>query len=78
MHSWRRFDWTELLLPETASSEPEVTQMWQRKRAMGRQGDVLLDLVLVVALVLLGAFALDLLGITFWDVLHGAAHFFGA
>jgi hypothetical protein len=65
-------------LPETTTSDLEVTQMWLRKRAMGRRGDVLLDLVLVVALVLLGAFALDLLGITFWDILHGAAHFFGA
>jgi hypothetical protein len=33
--------------------------------------------VLVIALVLLGAFALDLLGVTFSDILNGAAHFFG-
>jgi hypothetical protein len=65
-------------LPETALSDSEVTQMRLRKRAMGRGGNVLLDLVLVVALVLLGAFALDIFGITFRDILHGAAHFFGA
>jgi hypothetical protein len=51
--------------------------MWLRKRAMNRRGGVLLDLVLVVALVLLGAFAFDLLGVTFSDILNGAAHFFG-
>jgi hypothetical protein len=51
--------------------------MWLRKRAMGQRGGVLLDLVLVLALVLLGAFALDLLGITFWDIVHGAESFFG-
>jgi hypothetical protein len=36
-----------------------------------------LDLVLVGTLVLFGAFSLSLLGITFSDVLHGAARFFG-
>jgi hypothetical protein len=51
--------------------------MWLRRRTMGQRGGVLLDLVLVVALVLLGAFTLDLLGVTFSDILSGAEHFFG-
>lgn len=51
--------------------------MWLKKRALGRRGGVLLDLVLVFMLVLLGAFALDLLGITFSELLRGAARFFG-
>ncbi len=55
----------------------KVTKTWLKKRAMGRRGGVLLDLVLVITLVLLGAYALDLLGITFSDILNGAAHFFG-
>jgi hypothetical protein len=46
-------------------------------RRMGRRGGVLLDLVLIVALVLLGAFALNLLGITLADIVSGAEHFFG-
>jgi hypothetical protein len=51
--------------------------MWLRHRKMGQRAGVLLDLVLIVALVLIGAFALDLLGITFSDIFQGAAHFFG-
>ena len=44
---------------------------------MGERAGVLLDLVLVVGLVLLGAFVLDLLGVSFADILQGAEHFFG-
>ena len=51
--------------------------MWLRQRVRSQRGGVLLDLVLVVALVLLGALALDLLGITLSDLLNGAGHFFG-
>jgi hypothetical protein len=51
--------------------------MWMRKTKMNQRGGVLLDFVLVVGLVLLGAFALDLVGVTFVQILHGAAHFFG-
>jgi hypothetical protein len=38
---------------------------------------VLLDLVVATALVLLGAFALDRLGIHLGEILVGARHFFG-
>lgn len=51
--------------------------MWLRPRKMGQRAGVILDLVLVVILVLVGAFVLDLLGITFGQILQGAAHFFG-
>jgi len=48
-----------------------------RRRRMNARGGVLLDLVLATAVVLAGAFMLDLLGISFHGILHGAAHFFG-
>jgi hypothetical protein len=51
--------------------------MWRSNRMLNRRGGVLLDIVLIVALVLLGAFALDLLGITFQGIVTGAEHFFG-
>ena len=38
---------------------------------------MLLDLVVATALVLLGAFALDRLGIHLGEILVGARHFFG-
>ena len=38
---------------------------------------MLLDAVVAVALVLLGAFALETLGITFGQLVHGAMRFFG-
>jgi hypothetical protein len=44
---------------------------------MGQRGGVLLDLVLVAALILVGAFTLNLVGITFWDIVQGAERFFG-
>lgn len=43
-----------------------------------RQGGVLLDAVLALGLLLFGAFALSALGISFGEVLQGAARFFGA
>jgi hypothetical protein len=46
-------------------------------RPMGERGGVVLDLVLAVAIVLLGAFLLDLLGVTLAQILGGAGHFFG-
>ncbi len=51
--------------------------MWRTNRKLGQRGGVVLDLVLAAALVLFGAFALDHLGITFHQILHGAARFFG-
>jgi hypothetical protein len=46
-------------------------------RRMNERGGVLLDLVLAAAFVLVGAFLLSQVGITFHAILHGAAHFFG-
>jgi hypothetical protein len=51
--------------------------MWLRNRKLGPRGGVLLDFVLVAALVLLGAFALNYLGVTFAQIVNGASHFFG-
>ena len=42
-----------------------------------RNGGVLLDLVVGAALVMLGAFALASVGITFPEILRGASRFFG-
>ncbi len=42
------------------------------------RGGVLLDAVLVLGLVLLAAFALDRLGLSFGEILHGARQFFNA
>lgn len=44
---------------------------------MNRRGGVLLDLMVGLALLLLGAFVLDSLGITFREILRGALRFFG-
>jgi hypothetical protein len=44
---------------------------------MGERGGVLLDLVLAAAVILVGAFLLDLAGLTFLGIFHGAEHFFG-
>ena len=49
---------------------------WGRLRT-GRHGGVVLDLILAVAFVLLGAFVLDRLGISFADLLRRAGQFFG-
>jgi hypothetical protein len=42
-----------------------------------RRAGVLLDAVLGLGAVLLGAFALDTLGISWTEILHGASRFFG-
>lgn len=47
-------------------------------RLRSDRAGVLLDAVLVLGLVLLGAFALDRLGISFGEILHGARQFFNA
>jgi hypothetical protein len=48
-----------------------------RRFRLNRRGGVLLDLVLSLGLVLLAAFALNSLGISFHEILHGALQFFG-
>lgn len=50
-----------------------------RFRALRRdvRGGVVLDLVLATALVLVGAFLLASMGVTFHAIVHGAEHFFG-
>jgi hypothetical protein len=47
-----------------------------RRLRRSARGGVLLDLVVAAALLLLGAFALDRLGISFAELLVGARHFF--
>ncbi len=42
-----------------------------------RRGGVLLDAVLALALVLVGAYLLHSAGLTFGELVHGAARFFG-
>jgi hypothetical protein len=42
-----------------------------------RRGGVVLDLVVAAALILLGAFALAHLGISFGELVSGARRFFG-
>ncbi len=54
-----------------------MTSMPAYLHRMNRRGGVLLDLVLAVGLILLVAFALFTLGITFGEILSGARHFFG-
>jgi hypothetical protein len=44
---------------------------------LGRRGGVLLDAVVSIGLIILGAYALESFGITFGQILHGALHFFG-
>lgn len=44
---------------------------------LGQRGGVLLDVVLVLAIVLVGAFALESIGLSFREILHGAERFFG-
>jgi hypothetical protein len=46
-------------------------------RRFNQRGGVVLDIVLAVGLILLGAFVLYSLGITLGEILSGAAHFFG-
>ncbi|MGA8302777.1 MAG: hypothetical protein WA691_08595 [Thermoplasmata archaeon] len=49
----------------------------QQRRRLNQRGGVLLDGVLAIAFVLVGAFALESVGITFHVLLHGASRFFG-
>jgi hypothetical protein len=56
----------------------QTTMVGHRLHRMGVRGGVLLDLVIAAAVVLLGAFLLDLMGYSFLEVLQGAEHFFGA
>lgn len=42
-----------------------------------RRGGALLDAVLALGLILLAAYALDSIGISFAEILHGAFRFFG-
>ncbi len=42
-----------------------------------QRGGVVLDLVLAAGLILIGAFTLNLIGITLHELLRGAGHFFG-
>jgi hypothetical protein len=48
-----------------------------RSLRQNANGGILLDLVLAVALILLGTFVLSLLGVTFGEILQGARQFFG-
>jgi hypothetical protein len=48
-----------------------------RKHRLGQRGGVLLDLVLAFAFVIVGAYALESIGISFGQLLHGALRFFG-
>jgi len=48
-----------------------------RRRPFNRRGGVLLDTVLSFGLVILGAYALNSMGLTFGELLHGALRFFG-
>jgi hypothetical protein len=50
-----------------------VAHRWRAQR----RGGVVLDLILGVGLVLLGAFLLGLLGVSFGEILRGAGRFFG-
>lgn len=42
-----------------------------------RRGGALLDAVVALGLILLAAYALDSIGISFAEILHGAFRFFG-
>jgi len=45
--------------------------------ARSRRGGVLLDAVLALGVVLVGAFALNEFGLTFAEIVRGASRFFG-
>jgi hypothetical protein len=51
--------------------------MTRRSFARSTRGGVVLDLVIAFGLILLAAFALEWLGISFADLLQQAARFFG-
>jgi Sec-independent protein translocase protein TatA len=52
--------------------------MGLRHLRSSRRGGVLLDAVLAVALLLLGAFALDRMGVHFGEIVRGARQFFSS
>lgn len=54
-----------------------VAPMRRMVRPLDRRAGAVLDTIVGAALVLLGAFALDAVGITFREILAGSAHFFG-
>jgi hypothetical protein len=56
---------------------PRVASMWRIFRARTQRGGVLLDAILAVGLILLAAFALEELGVSFGEILQQAARFFG-
>jgi hypothetical protein len=51
--------------------------MTVRSFRFGRRGGALLDTVLSLAFILIGAYALESIGISFGQILHGALRFFG-
>jgi hypothetical protein len=51
--------------------------MTLRRSRLNRRGGVLLDAVVSIGLILLGAYALESVGISFGQLLHGALRFFG-
>lgn len=55
----------------------EVPSVRSSGPKLDRRGGVALDLIVGLALILLGAFALNRLGISFHAILHGASRFFG-
>lgn len=54
--------------------ELPMTLRWHR---LGRRGGIFLDAVLVLVLVILGAYLLGSIGINFGELFHGALRFFG-
>jgi hypothetical protein len=48
-----------------------------RRPRLGQRGGVFLDAVLVLAVVIIGAFALESVGLSFGQLVHGAERFFG-
>jgi hypothetical protein len=70
-------DWTELLVLTVRWTGREVLIMRRIGRRRSTRGGVLLDAVLAVSLIILGAFLLDLVGVTLSSLLQGAGQFFG-
>jgi|HubBroStandDraft_1064217.scaffolds.fasta_scaffold23723_5 hypothetical protein len=48
-----------------------------RRLRFNRKGGILLDAVLSLALLVVGAFLLESIGISFGEIVHGAMRFFG-
>jgi len=48
-----------------------------RNHGLNGRGGIVLDLVLAFAVVIVGAFALETLGLSFGVLFHGALRFFG-